>query len=74
VLGGGNTEWVLCALGKENMAGAHCNHCNQSKQDFHVGRGELWALASLAATARTFREEILPAAADQKNKPTGYNE
>jgi hypothetical protein len=26
VLGGGDTEWVACALGKENMAGAHCNH------------------------------------------------
>ena len=27
VLGGGDTEWVVCALEKENMAGAHCNHC-----------------------------------------------
>jgi hypothetical protein len=26
VLGGGDTEWVACALGKENMAGSHCNH------------------------------------------------
>jgi hypothetical protein len=25
LLGGGDTEWVACALGKENMAGAHCN-------------------------------------------------
>ena len=27
ILGGGDTEWVVCALEKENMAGAHCNHC-----------------------------------------------
>ena len=37
VLGGGDTEWVACALGKENMAGAHCNHCRRSKKDFHLG-------------------------------------
>ena len=37
VLGGGDTEWVACALGKENMAGAHCNHCRRSKVDFHLG-------------------------------------
>jgi hypothetical protein len=70
VLGGGDAEWVSCALGKENMAGAHCNHCNRSKQDFHVGRGELWTLASLAEMARIFRDEILPAAANRKTKPT----
>jgi hypothetical protein len=55
------------------MAGAHCNHCRRSKKDFHLGRGELWTLTSLTATARTFRDEILPAAAGRKNKPTGYN-
>ena len=44
VLEGGNTEWVSCALGKENMAGAHCNHCNRPKRDFHIGCGELWTL------------------------------
>ena len=27
VLGGDDTEWVACALGKENMATSHCNHC-----------------------------------------------
>jgi hypothetical protein len=32
VLGGGGTEWVACALGKENMAGAHCNHCRRLKK------------------------------------------
>jgi hypothetical protein len=73
VLGGGDTEWVACALGKENMAGAHCNHCRRSKKDFHLGRGELWTLKSLAATASIFREDMLPAAANRKNKPTGFN-
>jgi hypothetical protein len=37
VLGGGDTEWVACALGKENMAGAHCSHYHRSKKDFHSG-------------------------------------
>jgi hypothetical protein len=73
LLGGGDTEWVACALGKENMTGAHCNHCWRSKKDFHLGRGELWTLALLAAMARTFRDEILPAATGRKNKPTGNN-
>jgi hypothetical protein len=27
LLGGGDTEWVSCDIGKENMAGQHCNHC-----------------------------------------------
>jgi hypothetical protein len=73
LLGGGDTEWVACALGKENMAGAHCNHCRRSKKDFHLGRGELWMLATIAATAKTFQEAILPAAVSRKNKPTGHN-
>jgi hypothetical protein len=73
VLGGRDTEWVACALGKESMAGAHCNHCQRSKKDFHLGRRELWTLALLAATVLTFQDEILPAAAGRKNKPTGYN-
>jgi hypothetical protein len=29
ILGGGDTEWVACAIGKENMAGQHCNHCQR---------------------------------------------
>jgi hypothetical protein len=42
VVGGGDTEWVVCALGKENMAGAYCNnHWHGSKKDFHLGHGEL---------------------------------
>ncbi len=72
VVGGGDTEWVACALGKENMAGAHCNHCQRSKKDFHLGRGEPWTLASIAAMSQTFRDEILPAAVGRKSKPTGY--
>jgi hypothetical protein len=55
------------------MTGTHCNHCRCSKKDFHLGRGKLWTLTSLAATAFTFREEIIPGAATRKNKPTGYN-
>jgi hypothetical protein len=55
VLGGGDTEWVACALGKEYMTGAHCNHCRGSKNNFHLGRRrELWTLALLVAMARTF--------------------
>jgi hypothetical protein len=53
VLGGGDAEWVSCALGKENLAGAHCNHCNRATKDFHLGRRELWTLASLAARGKS---------------------
>jgi hypothetical protein len=74
VLGRGDTEWVACALGKDNMVGAHCNHCRRSNKDFHLVRGELWTLESIATMSQTFRDEILPAAAGRKNKPnTGYN-
>jgi hypothetical protein len=73
VLGGGNTEWVACALWKDNMAGAHCNHCRRSKNDFHLGRGEPWSLESIAETARTFQEEILPNASLHKNPPAGLH-
>jgi hypothetical protein len=30
LLGGGDTEWVSYAMGKEIMAGQHCNHCQRS--------------------------------------------
>jgi hypothetical protein len=73
VLGGGDTEWVACAIGKENMAGAHCNHCRRSKVDFHLGRGELWTLKSIEATARIFQDEILPNAANRKTQPAGLH-
>ena len=42
LLGGGDTEWVACAIGKENMAGQHCNHCQRSQKDFIQGPGEPW--------------------------------
>ena len=73
VLGGGDTEWVACALGKENMAGAHCNQSRRSKNDFYLRRGEPWSLESIAETARTFQEEILPNASLHKNPPAGLN-
>jgi hypothetical protein len=73
VLGGGNTEWVACAIGKENMAGAHCNHCRRSKVDFHLGRGVLWTLNSIEATARIFQDEILPSAENRKTQPAGLH-
>jgi hypothetical protein len=40
LLGGGDTEWVSCAKGKENMAGQRCNHCQRSQKDFIEGLGE----------------------------------
>ena len=73
VSGGGDTEWVACALVKENMAGEHCNHCRRSKNDFHLGRGEPWSLESIAKTAKTFQEEILPNASLRKNPPAGLH-
>jgi hypothetical protein len=72
VLGSGDTEWVACALGKEGMAGAHCNHCNRSTGNFHLGRGDPWTLESIAAMARHFRDVILPRAARRKNAPAGH--
>jgi hypothetical protein len=57
VLGGGDTKWVACALGKENMAGAHCNHCRWSKKDFHLRRAEPWTLASIAAVSRPSKKQ-----------------
>jgi hypothetical protein len=38
VIGGGDTKWVAwCAFGKENMSGAHWNHCQHLKIGFHLG-------------------------------------
>ena len=73
VLGSGDTEWVSCALGKENMAGAHCNHCNRSTVDFHLGRGDLWTLESIAETAKHFKDVILPGIAHRRKAPVGHN-
>jgi hypothetical protein len=74
VLGGGDTEWVACALGKENMAGAHCNHCRRSKKDFHLGRGEPLTMESIATMSQTFRGEILTAAAGRQKMPLDTTE
>jgi hypothetical protein len=66
VLGSGDTE--SCALGKNKMAGAHCNHCNRSKVDFHLGRGAPWTLESIATTtAKHFQDVILQGSAHLKN-------
>jgi hypothetical protein len=72
LLGGGDTKWVACALGKENMAGAHCNHCRRSTKDLHLGQGDPWTLSSIADTAKTLQDVIIPRAKGRKNKPTGY--
>jgi hypothetical protein len=47
LLGGGDTEWVSCAIGKENMAGQHCNHCQWSQKDFIEGLGEPWTIQKI---------------------------
>jgi hypothetical protein len=44
LLGGGNMEWVSCAIGKESMAVQHCNHCKPSQKDFVKGLGEPWTI------------------------------
>jgi hypothetical protein len=72
VLGGGDTEWVACALGKENMAGQHCNHCKRSQKDFGKGLGVPWSIKTLIKAADKFRDEILPRAAHLAAKPAGY--
>ena len=51
LLGGGDTEWVSCAIGKENMAGQHCNHCQRSTKDFVQGLGEPWTIEKIKTSA-----------------------
>jgi hypothetical protein len=72
LLGGGDTEWVSCAIGKENMAGQHCNHCKQSQKDFVKGLGEPWAIEKIKNAADHYRNQLLPAAAHLSSKPVGY--
>jgi hypothetical protein len=72
VLGGGDTQWISCALGKENYDGVACNHCKQK----HLGDGigELWTLESLKEAAATYdgiRSEAI--ANGKKTLPTGHN-
>jgi hypothetical protein len=51
LLGGGDTEWVSCAIRKENMAGQHCNHCQRSTKDFIRGLGKPWTIKKLENAA-----------------------
>jgi hypothetical protein len=72
VLGGGNTQRISWALGKENYDGVACNHCKQK----HLGDGigELWSLESskeAAATCNIIRSEAI--AREKKTLPTGHN-
>jgi hypothetical protein len=72
LLGGEDTEWVSCAIEKENMAGQHCNHCQRSQNDFIEGLGEPWTIQKMKNAADHYRDEVLPAAAHLASKPAGY--
>jgi hypothetical protein len=72
LLGGGDTEWVSCAIGKENMASQHCNHCQRSTKDFIRGLGEPWTIKELENAASHYRNRLLPAAAHLATQPAGY--
>jgi hypothetical protein len=72
LLGGGDTEWVACAIGKENMAGQHCNHCQRSQKDFIQGLGEPWTIETIKVAADYYQNILLPAAARLKTKPSGH--
>jgi hypothetical protein len=73
LLGGGDTKWVSCAIGKENMARQHhYNHCQQSTKDFIQGLGEPWPIKKIKTLAGHYQNRLLPAAAHLKTKPAGY--
>ncbi len=72
LLGGGDTEWVSCAIGKENMAGQHCNHCQRSTKDFIRGLGEPWTIEKIKTSADHYQNWLLPASAHLATKPAGY--
>jgi hypothetical protein len=44
ILAGGDTEWITCAIGKENITGQHCSHCQRSQKDFMQGLGDPWTV------------------------------
>jgi hypothetical protein len=72
VLGGGDTQWISCALGKESHDDVACDHCKQK----HLGDGigELWTLESLKEAAATFDGILSEAIAKgRKTLPTGHN-
>jgi len=65
-------EWVACAVGKENMAGQHCNHCQQLQKDFVRGLGKPWTIEKIKVAANYFNNILVPVAAHLKTKPSGY--
>jgi hypothetical protein len=71
LLGSGDTEWVSCAIGKESMAGQHCNHCQRSAKDFIQGLGEPWTIEKIKTAAGHYQNRLLPAAAYQATQLAG---
>jgi hypothetical protein len=72
VLGCDNTQWILCALGKESCDSVACDHCRQ--KDLGDGVGESWSLDSskeAAATCNAIRSEAM--AKEKKSLGTGHN-
>jgi hypothetical protein len=72
LLGGSDTKWVSCAIGKENMAGQHCNHCQRSQKDFAQGLGKPWTIQKIKNGVDRYQNQLLPAAAHLATKPAGY--
>jgi hypothetical protein len=72
LLGGGDTEWVSCAIGKENMAGQHCNHCQQSQKDFVQGLDKPWTIEKIKNLTDHYQNQLLPTTAQLATKPAGY--
>jgi hypothetical protein len=59
LLGGGDTEWVSCAIGKENMAGQHCYHYQRSTKDFIQGLGQPWTIEKIKTSAGQHQNRLL---------------
>jgi hypothetical protein len=72
LLGGGDTEWVSCAIRKENMAGQHCNHCQRSTKDFIQGLGRPCTIEKIKNAADHYQNRLLPATAHRATQPAGY--
>jgi hypothetical protein len=72
LLGGGDIEWISCAIGKENIAGQHCNHCQRSQKDFAQGLGKPWTIQKIKNAADHYQNQLQPAAAHLPIKPGGY--
>eukprot|EP00957_Ditylum_brightwellii_P095254 7255172-Ditylum_brightwellii.AAC.1 len=54
VLGIGNMEWQSLALGKENASSCHCNHCQQTQDNFSNGVAEPWTLQRLKEATEVY--------------------